>query len=120
MNVFCNGDFDRKIEVKCYDWDSDGQNDLIGTFITTLNDLQTGNKWGFINPKKMPGGKKAKKGYVNSGVLHKMSVTVEKCDCPVFPRDVLILIVARATRRQNGLLYGFLARWSGAHVHAGD
>jgi hypothetical protein len=31
-----------------------------------------------INPKKVPGGKKAKKGYQNSGVIHKMGVTVEK------------------------------------------
>jgi ABC-type molybdate transport system substrate-binding protein len=51
---------------------------LIGSFITSLNELLTGSSWGVINPKKVPGGKKAKKGYQNSGVIHKMGVTVEK------------------------------------------
>ena len=31
-----------------------------------------------INPKKIPGGKKAKKGYKNSGVLSLLSITVEE------------------------------------------
>jgi Ca2+-dependent lipid-binding protein len=26
----CNGDMARKLLFKCYDWDSDGRNDLIG------------------------------------------------------------------------------------------
>ena len=30
----------------------------------------TKDEWDLINPKKMPGGKKAKKNYRNSGILH--------------------------------------------------
>ena len=35
-------------------------------------------QWGLINPKKIPGGKKAKKGYKNSGLLSLLSITVEE------------------------------------------
>eukprot|EP00038_Savillea_parva_P016115 m.15989 g.15989 ORF g.15989 m.15989 type:complete len:628 (+) comp3337_c0_seq1:176-2059(+) len=80
MNIFCNGDYSRPIEIRCFDWDSDGQSDLIGFFQTSLGDLLSGSSWGLINPKKLPGGKKEKKGYKNSGVLHKLCVVVEETD----------------------------------------
>eukprot|EP00041_Stephanoeca_diplocostata_P031275 m.971104 g.971104 ORF g.971104 m.971104 type:complete len:571 (-) comp23926_c0_seq9:3608-5320(-) len=72
VTVFCAGDYDREIQIACYDWDSDGSHDLIGTTTTTLNELQQGqrNEWDLLNPKKLPGGRKHKKGYKNSGVLH--------------------------------------------------
>jgi Ca2+-dependent lipid-binding protein len=30
VSEICNGDTSRKMILKCYDWDSDGKNDLIG------------------------------------------------------------------------------------------
>ena len=46
--------------------------------MTTVNELCSGQRDQFdlINPKKMPGGKKAKKNYKNSGVLHVLSASV--------------------------------------------
>ena len=63
-----------------FDWDADGSHDLIGHSSTTLAELtnSSGNtSWDLINPKKLPGGKKAKKGYKNSGVLHLTSFALE-------------------------------------------
>jgi hypothetical protein len=81
LQALCNGDRDRKLRFSCYDWDSDGSNDLIGIAYTTLNELaQTGpgKELDLINAKKMPGGKKAKKHYKNSGVLSLLSVQIEE------------------------------------------
>ena len=64
-----------------YDWDADGSHDLIGHSTTTLGELQSSQNnasWDLINPKKVPGGKKAKKGYKNSGVLHMTSFALEQ------------------------------------------
>lgn len=52
-----------------------------GTCNTTLNEMASeglGNEWDLINPKKIPGGKKAKKGYKNSGVLSLLSIAIEE------------------------------------------
>lgn len=79
ISLFCGSDYDRPIEVKCFDWDSDGSHDHIGFCTTTLRELSSSegkDHWDLINPKKMPGGKKAKRGYKNSGVLHKLACTV--------------------------------------------
>ena len=40
--------------------------------MTSLGELCGGTRdeYDLINPKKLPGGKKAKKGYKNSGVVH--------------------------------------------------
>ena len=77
----CSGDSNRPIKLSVYDWDSNGSNDLIGSAMTTLNEICGGARTEFemINPKKIPGGKKAKKGYKNSGVVHVLSASlVEK------------------------------------------
>ena len=77
LQQLCNGDRDRRLQIICYDWDSDGNNDLIGVCTTTLNELVSeglGKDLALINAKKMPGGKKAKKGYKNSGELHLLMV----------------------------------------------
>ncbi|OUM58205.1 hypothetical protein PIROE2DRAFT_64578 [Piromyces sp. E2] len=47
-----------------YDWDKDTENDLIGTFKVTTNDLLTKDEFEIINEKK-----KKKDSYKNSGVL---------------------------------------------------
>lgn len=69
VRTFCNGDYDRSIKVTCFDYDSDGSNDLIGEFFTTLRELSTGpstqNVYHCINQEK----KKKKKSYVNSGEI---------------------------------------------------
>lgn len=81
LTALCNGDRDRPLLIKVHDWDSDGSHDLIGICNTTLNEMLgggVGKEWGLINPKKIPGGKKAKKGYKNSGVLSLLSITVEE------------------------------------------
>jgi Ca2+-dependent lipid-binding protein len=39
VSTFCNGDFDRKIEFKVLDWDSDGTSELIGVCTTSLTEL---------------------------------------------------------------------------------
>eukprot|EP00041_Stephanoeca_diplocostata_P016587 m.327581 g.327581 ORF g.327581 m.327581 type:complete len:580 (+) comp20415_c0_seq2:185-1924(+) len=75
----CNGDFDRELKLNCYDWDSDGSHDLIGSCVTSLGEIAAGKReWDLVNPKKMPGGKKAKRGYKNSGVLHLLSYEYEE------------------------------------------
>ena len=63
-----------------HDWDSDGGHDFIGGCSTTLMEMGASGtpEWDLINPKKMPGGKKAKRGYKNSGVLHLMSFHIEE------------------------------------------
>ena len=38
--------------------------------------LFRGSRYDLINPKKLPGGKKAKKNYKNSGVLHLLSASI--------------------------------------------
>ncbi|XP_034027684.1 copine-3-like isoform X4 [Thalassophryne amazonica] len=62
-------------QVECYDYDSDGSHDLIGTFETTMTSLQAASKtspaeFECINSKK----KQKKKGYKNSGV-----VSIKQC-----------------------------------------
>eukprot|EP00729_Bicosta_minor_P017653 gene17653-33354_t len=72
-------------DLQCvFDWDSDGSHDLIGRCTTTFSELTlrdrtpTAAHWErlLINPKKIPGGKKAKKGYSNSGIIHLVDYTI--------------------------------------------
>jgi hypothetical protein len=74
----CSGDYDRPLELRVYDWDSDGGHDFIGSATTSMGELASGARTAFelVNPKKMPGGKKAKKGYRHSGVLKLNSCTI--------------------------------------------
>ncbi|XP_070708668.1 copine-3-like isoform X2 [Pempheris klunzingeri] len=70
VQSLCGGDMEKPIKVECYDYDSDGSHDLIGTFETTLTRLQEASRsspaeFECINSKK----KQKKKGYKNSGVV---------------------------------------------------
>jgi hypothetical protein len=69
VRTLCNGDYDRSIKITCYDYDSDGSNDLIGEFCTTLKELTgpaTPKVYQCINPEK----KHKKKSYTHSGEIH--------------------------------------------------
>uniref|UniRef100_A0A3Q4ARF3 Copine-3 n=1 Tax=Mola mola TaxID=94237 RepID=A0A3Q4ARF3_MOLML len=70
LQSLCGGDIDKPIKVECYDYDSDGSHDLIGSFETTMTRLKEASRsspaeFECVNSKK----KQKKKGYKNSGVL---------------------------------------------------
>ena len=69
VTEICNGDYDRELKVEVFDYDSSGENDLIGEFVTNLRSLSTGvknqSKYEVINPKKQ----RNKKSYKNSGTI---------------------------------------------------
>ena len=75
VNTLCNGDYNKPIKFDCYDWDSDGSDDLIGSFTTTFNEMLKANQrevsWPCINPKKQK-----KKNYTNSGIVYLSSCKV--------------------------------------------
>ncbi|XP_073233575.1 copine-3-like [Porites lutea] len=76
VQQICNGDYDRTIQISCFDWDSDGSHDLIGSFTTNLREMCSVQpprevQWPCINIKKQ----KKKKGYKNSGL-----VSVSRCE----------------------------------------
>uniref|UniRef100_A0A803TLK2 Copine 3 n=1 Tax=Anolis carolinensis TaxID=28377 RepID=A0A803TLK2_ANOCA len=59
-----------RTEVECYDYDSDGSHDLIGTFRTTMSQMKEASRqspveFECINEKK----KQKKKSYKNSGII---------------------------------------------------
>uniref|UniRef100_A0A0K0FBH5 Copine-8 n=1 Tax=Strongyloides venezuelensis TaxID=75913 RepID=A0A0K0FBH5_STRVS len=68
INQLCYGDKDREFLIECYDWDQDGNHDLVGQCKTTVNRMVLGKDklLPLIHPKKV---KKNKK-YVDSGILH--------------------------------------------------
>ncbi|KAI6201386.1 C2 domain and von Willebrand factor, type A domain and Copine domain-containing protein [Aphelenchoides besseyi] len=74
INQLCYGDKDREFLIECYDWDADGEHDLVGACNTTVNRLLSGvdKTLPLINEKKA---RKTKK-YVDSGKLH-----FHKCYC---------------------------------------
>lgn len=67
----CSSDSQKKIKVTCFDWDSDGSHDLIGTFTTSLGEMEEASRlkknlvWDCINPEKQ----RKKKKYHNSGTV---------------------------------------------------
>uniref|UniRef100_A0A3B3CKQ9 Copine-3 n=1 Tax=Oryzias melastigma TaxID=30732 RepID=A0A3B3CKQ9_ORYME len=70
LQSLCGGDMEKPIKVECYDYDSDGSHDLIGSFETTMKRLQETSRsspaeFECINSKK----KQKKKGYKNSGIV---------------------------------------------------
>lgn len=77
-NTLCNSVPGRRIQVRCYDWDSDGSHDFIGEFPTTLAEFIDAyqNKkqlqWELINPAK----KSKKKNYKNSGTVYLESIKI--------------------------------------------
>jgi len=58
------------LSFECWDWDSDGSNDLIGSFKTTYAQLLTTKTFDLINESK----KSKTKKYINSGVLNILSI----------------------------------------------
>uniref|UniRef100_A0A8P4KJW0 Copine-3 n=1 Tax=Dicentrarchus labrax TaxID=13489 RepID=A0A8P4KJW0_DICLA len=69
VQLLCGGDVEKSIKVDCYDYNNSGSHDFIGSFQTTLSQIQQA-EFECINSKK----KQKKKGYKNSGV-----VIVKKC-----------------------------------------
>lgn len=75
LRALCGGDVEKPIKVDCYDHHISGSHSLIGSFKTTLAEMQTGTptspaEFECVNPKKLK-----KKDYKNSGV-----VCVRRCE----------------------------------------
>ncbi|XP_014673209.1 PREDICTED: copine-3-like isoform X2 [Priapulus caudatus] len=70
VNALAAGDNNRELLIRCYDFDTMNDNDLIGVFMTTPAELigcateSTSRAFSCINPKKT-----AKKKYVDSGKI---------------------------------------------------
>ncbi|XP_037612361.1 copine-3-like isoform X2 [Sebastes umbrosus] len=70
LQSLCGGDVEKSIKVDCYDYNNSGSHDFIGSFETTLSQIQQASQtyaaeFECINSKK----KQKKKGYKNSGVI---------------------------------------------------
>ena len=69
ISEICNGEYDRDLKIEIFDYDSSGENDLIGEFTTNLRSLSTatasGTRYEVINPKKQ----RTKRHYKNSGTV---------------------------------------------------
>ncbi|XP_076617445.1 copine-3-like isoform X2 [Chaetodon auriga] len=75
LQSLCGGDVEKPIKVDCHDYNSSGSHDLIGSFETTLAQIQQGSQtyaaeFDCINSNK----KQKKRRYKNSGVI-----IVKKC-----------------------------------------
>uniref|UniRef100_A0A3Q3WEB0 Copine-3 n=1 Tax=Mola mola TaxID=94237 RepID=A0A3Q3WEB0_MOLML len=75
LQSLCGGDVEKSVKVDCYDYNNSGSHDLIGSFQTTLSQIQQASQtfaaeFECINSKK----KQKKKRYKNSGVI-----IVKKC-----------------------------------------
>jgi hypothetical protein len=73
ITEICNGDYDRDLKIEVFDYDSSGENDLIGEFTTNLRSLSTATrnqtKYEVVNPKSQ----RNKRNYKNSGTLSVVS-----------------------------------------------
>ncbi|KAM7370135.1 hypothetical protein PAMP_011415 [Pampus punctatissimus] len=70
LQSLCGGDVEKSIKIDCYDYNNSGSHDFIGSFQTTLSQIQQSSltyaaEFECINSKK----KQKKKGYKNSGVI---------------------------------------------------
>ncbi|PIK42395.1 putative copine-3 isoform X3, partial [Apostichopus japonicus] len=78
VRKLCNGDYDKKLKIMCFDHDEGSANDLIGEFYTSARQLmESGTRqieWDCINPKK----KAKKKNYKNSGKVFLTSCEVKR------------------------------------------
>ncbi|XP_059182832.1 copine-3-like isoform X2 [Centropristis striata] len=75
LQALCGGDVEKSIKVDCYDYNNSGSHDFIGSFQTTVCQIQQSSQtyaaeFECVNSKK----KQKKKGYKNSGVI-----IVKKC-----------------------------------------
>ncbi|XP_075899267.1 copine-3-like isoform X2 [Nelusetta ayraudi] len=75
IQLLCGGDVENLIKVDCHDYNNSGSHELIGSFQTTLAQVQQGSQtyaaeFECVNSKK----KAKKRGYKNSGVI-----IVKKC-----------------------------------------
>ncbi|XP_069007456.1 copine-3-like isoform X1 [Embiotoca jacksoni] len=69
LQSLCGGDVEKSVKVDCYDYNNSGTHDFIGSFETTVSQIQQASQtyaaeFECINSKK----KQKKKGYKNSGV----------------------------------------------------
>ncbi|XP_072234221.1 copine-3-like isoform X1 [Leuresthes tenuis] len=70
MQSLCGGDVEKSIKVDCYDHNNSGSHDFIGSFQTTLCQIQQASQtydaeFECVNSKKQ----QKKKGYKNSGIV---------------------------------------------------
>ncbi|KAK2858644.1 hypothetical protein Q5P01_003264 [Channa striata] len=70
LQSLCGGDVEKSIKIDCYDYNSSGSHSIIGSFQTTLSEIQQQSQsyaaeFPCINSQK----KQKKKGYKNSGVI---------------------------------------------------
>lgn len=75
VQVLCNGDFDRPLLIRVYDWNSSGSHVLIGEFTSSLREFQPDKSFTLENPdmKKKKGSK-----YKGSGTFFIRHCSVEK------------------------------------------
>ena len=77
VSDLCNGDYDRQLKIEVMDHDNHGNNDMIGSFTTTLNMLKAsqgaGQPFQLVNPKKQ-----SRLLYKNSGTLHLGQFSIQK------------------------------------------
>ena len=83
MMKVCNGDYNKRIKIQVYDYDSIGSHDYIGHFVTTMNQLQNN----LPNELKFPITNEDKKGD-NKG---SGSVFVVQRDIEVIPTFIKLL-----------------------------
>ncbi|CAG5895592.1 unnamed protein product [Menidia menidia] len=70
MQALCGGDVEKSVKVECFDYNNSGSHDFIGSFHTTLCQIQQATQtsqaeFECMNSKK----KQKKKGYKNSGII---------------------------------------------------
>uniref|UniRef100_A0A8C4H1R8 Copine-3 n=1 Tax=Dicentrarchus labrax TaxID=13489 RepID=A0A8C4H1R8_DICLA len=96
VQLLCGGDVEKSIKVDCYDYNNSGSHDFIGSFQTTLSQIQQA-EFECINSKK----KQKKKGYKNSGV-----VIVKKCQVLwfifFFLSELIVFLIAIDFTGSNG------------------
>jgi hypothetical protein len=72
----CNGDYERQLKLDVYDWDDNSENDLIGSFKTTMKELKMAMEekkmYQCVNPKKL-----SKKKYRHSGEVFLKYLNIE-------------------------------------------
>jgi hypothetical protein len=70
VKTLCDSDRKMRLQFDCFDWDRNKEDDLIGSFMTTLEQLLTGpsekNKFECVNPNKLVENFKS---YTHSGIV---------------------------------------------------